>query len=107
MTPTGGHKGRPYGVHIRSRGASAPEFCIQAYASRSQILPQKEGGRAPKDAPPGTAPCDAARAILPPLARARDNGKEARSPFGAPPRHSEALLGSARASVSWNHRIQT
>src|SRR5579872_1371598 len=43
------------------------------------------------------------------LRRYRRNALRARSPLGAPPRHSPRLLplGSASARVSWNRRVQT
>jgi len=98
-----------------SRDASASEFCAP---SRSFMPPPiKEGGRAPKDAPPGTASFDAARALVPfsPLAPKRTGATgtpwSRRARLSAPYRGFRegcwARSGSARASASWNHRMQT
>ena len=122
----GGHKGRPYGTEIRSRDASASEFCF--YASRKPFhsaSPKRREAERRTAHPTGPhrrqvyAVCAndlltrRAPFLRPPTFAEEDRDpwdplERARSPFGAPPRHSPRFyprLGPSRAS--WNHRMQT
>ena len=89
----------------------AARLCARALQSYSQASPSKclpkrrrSADRRIQRSPHRT---DAARARSP-LSPFAGGGEGARSPFGAPPRHSPRFyprLGPGRAS--WNHRIQT